>query len=57
MISHHGGESGRGHYTADVRQANGRWLSFDDSLVRSIAVDEVLRRQAYLIFYTLQDAP
>ena len=58
VISHHGGESGRGHYTADVRQAGaGRWLCFDDAYVRAIAVEEVMRRQAYLLFYTLQDAP
>jgi ubiquitin C-terminal hydrolase len=57
VISHHGGESGRGHYTADVRQASGRWLCFDDAYVHVVSPDEVMRRQAYLLFYILSGSP
>jgi len=53
VISHHGSDAGRGHYTADVRRAGDRWASFDDAHFRLLPVQEVLERRAYMLFYTL----
>ena len=52
-----GGGGGRnpnsGHYTADVRQADGHWLRFDDDTVLSCNLKDVLHDKAYLLFYRL----
>lgn len=32
-VAHHGKYSAAGHYTADVKQPDGRWLHFDDGTV------------------------
>lgn len=50
-ISHHGKGMHSGHYTADVRQADGRWLRFDDAEVRAVPLSQVLHDRAYLLFY------
>jgi ubiquitin carboxyl-terminal hydrolase 10 len=51
LLSHHGSSALGGHYTADVRLPDGRWLCFDDASVRPVPIAEVLRRPAYLLFY------
>lgn len=50
-VTHHGREPSKGHYTADVRHANGQWLRFDDASVTAIATSKVLHDQAYVLFY------
>ncbi|KAF9686412.1 hypothetical protein SADUNF_Sadunf03G0155900 [Salix dunnii] len=52
-VTHHGREPSKGHYTADVRHANGQWLRFDDASVTAIATSKVLHDQAYVLFYKL----
>ncbi|KAK9840619.1 hypothetical protein WJX81_004670 [Elliptochloris bilobata] len=53
-VSHHGRTPASGHYTADVRQEDGRWLRFDDSNVTSVPLSRVLDDKAYLLFYQLR---
>ncbi|XP_027181890.1 ubiquitin carboxyl-terminal hydrolase 24-like isoform X1 [Coffea eugenioides] len=50
-ITHHGMDPSKGHYTADARLLNGKWLRFDDQSVTSISDEEVLHNQAYVLFY------
>ncbi|KAJ6702896.1 UBIQUITIN CARBOXYL-TERMINAL HYDROLASE [Salix viminalis] len=50
-VTHHGREPSKGHYTADVRHANGQWLRFDDASVSAITTSKVLHDQAYVLFY------
>ncbi|KAG7031858.1 Ubiquitin carboxyl-terminal hydrolase 24, partial [Cucurbita argyrosperma subsp. argyrosperma] len=50
-ITHHGRESSKGHYTADVRYHNDQWLRFDDASVTAIGKDNVLHDRAYVLFY------
>ncbi|XP_010921908.1 ubiquitin carboxyl-terminal hydrolase 24 isoform X2 [Elaeis guineensis] len=50
-ITHHGREPSRGHYTADARYSDGRWLRFDDASVTAVDINEVLHDQAYVLFY------
>ncbi|XP_028789899.1 ubiquitin carboxyl-terminal hydrolase 24 isoform X2 [Neltuma alba] len=50
-ITHHGREPSKGHYTADARYSNGRWLRFDDASVSAIGETKVLHDQAYVLFY------
>ena len=50
-VSHHGKSSTSGHYTADVRQADGRWLRFDDGSVFLVSQQAVLADRPYMLFY------
>ncbi|KAK2636942.1 hypothetical protein Ddye_031734 [Dipteronia dyeriana] len=50
-LTHHGREPSKGHYTADARYPNGRWLHFDDASVTAIGTSKVLHDQAYVLFY------
>ncbi|RZC77634.1 hypothetical protein C5167_001813 [Papaver somniferum] len=50
-ITHHGKEPSKGHYTADTRCSDGKWLRYDDASVTAVAVNKVLHDQAYLLFY------
>ena len=56
VVSHHGQSLGRGHYTCDVRGQD-EWCHCDDSNVRPVTVAEVLKRQAYVLFYQRADLP
>ncbi|KAL6011985.1 Ubiquitin carboxyl-terminal hydrolase 24 [Asimina triloba] len=46
-ITHHGWEPSKGHYTADARYSDGRWLRFDDASVSAVGTAKVLHDQAY----------
>ncbi|KAK9125139.1 hypothetical protein Scep_013985 [Stephania cephalantha] len=50
-ITHHGREPSKGHYTADARYSDGRWLHYDDASVAAVGVNKVLHEQAYVLFY------
>ncbi len=51
-MSHHGKQAGAGHYTADVKQPDGRWLRFDDASVTSVPSPAV-RTPACIPFFTM----
>ena len=54
-VSHHGRNMSSGHYTADVRQPDAKWLRFDDTQVSVVPQARVLdERSAYLLFYQLR---
>ena len=50
-VTHHGKDPSAGHYTADCRQLDGRWLRFDDAVVSVVPINRVLQEQAYVLFY------
>lgn len=55
VVTHVGKEAHGGHYLGDVRVRSGDrdiWVNCDDSKVAQIKLDAVLRRQAYLLFYS-----
>ncbi|KAI8526133.1 hypothetical protein RHMOL_Rhmol13G0285100 [Rhododendron molle] len=49
-ITHHGRDPSKGHYTADTRHPNGKWLHFDDASVTVIPTskfyEELVTRKA-----------
>lgn len=53
VIVHHGQQIQNGHYLAFCRQDD-RWFKFDDEIVSVSTTDEVLRQEAYLLFYSLR---
>lgn len=55
VVDHHGANAQDGHYTCDVRRANGQWIHIDDTLVFPVSESEVTDyhpdREAYILFY------
>lgn len=52
VCNHSGGVMG-GHYTAYIKNANGRWYHFNDTSVSEIGPMEVVSSKAYVLFYRL----
>ena len=50
-ICNHSGGSNGGHYHAIIRNANGKWYNFNDTLVNEIAEDEIVNTSTYCFFY------
>ena len=53
-MSHIGTDATSGHYVSFVHTSMG-WVLFDDSNVREVSETEVLRQQAYILFYQKTD--
>ena len=49
VVNHHGTLSS-GHYTNFCRSGS-KWYKFDDAYVSQVDEDQVLRSEAYLLFY------
>lgn len=52
VVEHLGTMRG-GHYVAYVRGSGTVWYHVSDAYVREVSLDEVLRCDAYLLFYEL----
>ena len=51
ICNHSGGVHG-GHYTAFVKNANGKWYEFNDTIVTEIVdTDKLITPKAYCFFY------
>ncbi|KAK5072803.1 hypothetical protein LTR64_000790 [Lithohypha guttulata] len=62
VVVHQGDHAHTGHYYAFCRVAVGegkemKWFKFDDEIVSATTTEEVLRQEAYLLFYGLRDIP
>ena len=47
----HSGNVSGGHYTANIKNANDKWYSFNDTIVNEIAEDTVINQYTYCLFY------
>mgnify|MGYP003325206420 CR=1 FL=1 len=47
---HSGGTLG-GHYTSNIRNANGKWYNINDKLIREINEKDVINQHTYCLFY------
>lgn len=54
VVVHQGEHSHTGHYYAYCRKGT-RWYRFDDEIVSATTTEDVLRQEAYLLFYGLRD--
>jgi len=50
-VCNHGGGAQGGHYTAYIKNANGKWYDFNDTLVNEIKEEEVISPRSYCLFY------
>jgi ubiquitin carboxyl-terminal hydrolase 22/27/51 len=51
VVVHQGEHAQNGHYFAFCRQDN-KWFRFDDEIVSATTTEDVLRQEAYLLFYS-----
>ncbi|KAH8045316.1 ubiquitinyl hydrolase [Aureococcus anophagefferens] len=57
VLVHRGQSTRCGHYTAFCRTRSGAWSCFDDAAVRTCTFAEVLRQEAYMLFYARDARP
>lgn len=50
-IANHSGNSSGGHYYAYVKNSNGKWYCFNDTIVKEININELVTTKAYCLFY------
>jgi len=50
-VCNHSGVSAVGHYHAVIRNANGKWYNFNDTLVNEIPETEIISPSTYCFFY------
>jgi len=50
-VCNHSGGVGGGHYTATIKNANGKWYEFNDTLVNEIKEEQVITTYSYCLFY------
>jgi ubiquitin C-terminal hydrolase len=48
--NHSGGVLG-GHYTANIKNANGKWYNFNDTIVNEISDESIINQYTYCLFY------
>ncbi|KAK1324659.1 Ubiquitin carboxyl-terminal hydrolase 20 [Acorus calamus] len=53
----HIGSCGSGHYISYVRPSPGSWYQLNDSEVSQVSEEEVLKQNAYILFYIRQNSP
>lgn len=53
VVVHQGENAHQGHYFAFCRQDN-KWFRFDDEIVSATTTEDVMRQEAYLLFYSLR---
>jgi ubiquitin C-terminal hydrolase len=51
VCNHSGGGGGGGHYFAYIKNANGNWYNFNDTMVNEIQADKVISAMSYCLFY------
>lgn len=53
----HIGQVNNGHYVCIIKNGEGKWFKFDDSMVTIISQQEALATNAYLLFYIKHQFP
>lgn len=53
VVVHQGEHAQNGHYFAFCRQ-DSKWFRFDDEIVSATTTEDVMRQEAYLLFYSLR---
>jgi len=51
VCNHSGGGGAGGHYFAYIKNANGKWYIFNDTMVNEIPSDKIISSMSYCLFY------
>ena len=55
--ANHSGNVFGGHYTANIKNPNGKWYSFNDTSINEIPDDNVITQSTYCLFYRKKNNP
>ena len=50
-VANHSGGSAGGHYTASIKNANGKWYEFNDTFVKEINGNNIVSSKSYCFFF------
>lgn len=50
-VCNHSGISDGGHYTAVIKNANGKWYNFNDTMVNEVSSSSIITSYSYCFFY------
>ena len=50
-VCNHGGGVQGGHYTAYIKNANGKWYDFNDTNVNEMSAEKIISPHSYCLFY------
>jgi len=50
-VANHSGGSGGGHYTATIKNANGKWYEFNDTFVKELKGNNIVSSKSYCFFF------
>lgn len=50
-VCNHSGDTMGGHYTAAIKNANGKWYACNDTMVNEIKEEHVISPYSYCLFY------
>eukprot|EP01080_Neovahlkampfia_damariscottae_P000505 gene505-8019_t len=51
LVCHHGKDASIGHYSTYISHPSDKWVHLDDTNVSIVSINQVLKQQAYLLFY------
>mgnify|MGYP006134559629 CR=1 FL=1 len=54
-VSHHSGNCNGGHYWATVKNNNGNWYKFNDNVVSTTTMSDIVSRSSFVLFYKKHD--
>ena len=49
--ANHSGNVNGGHYTANIKNLNGKWYNYNDQIINEISEDKVINVYTYYLFY------
>lgn len=53
-IINHFGNIGGGHYTANIKNGNGKWYDYNDATVKEVPINKVVGNKNYCLIYRLK---
>jgi len=53
-VSHHSGNCNGGHYWATVKNNDGNWYKFNDNIVSTTNLNDIVSRTSFVLFYKKQ---
>jgi len=52
-IINHSGNVGGGHYTANIKNGNGKWYNYNDTMIKELPVNKIIGNKNYCLIYRL----
>tara|TARA_B100001093_G_scaffold506138_1_gene564577 strand:- start:2178 stop:3212 length:1035 start_codon:yes stop_codon:yes gene_type:complete len=54
-VTNHIGNTGGGHYTSHIKNSDNNWYKYNDDVVSTLKIENIVTREAYCCFYKLKE--